>query len=101
MATFRINELADIPFKQGSSECVWPSPKNMTIQTAITTSGTSQQSAAFAAETNYIDIICDADVYVMDGDNPTAAAATSLYVKADERMQFRVSPGEKIAVIDA
>ena len=61
---------------------------------------TSAQSAAFAASTKVIRVVCTTNAWITFGANPTAAKdATSLFIAANVPEFFGVTPGEKLAVI--
>ena len=93
--------MQEIPSRYGSTIPMFPNPAGITVQTAITTSGTSQQSAAFASTTKYIDVISvGGAVYIAVGSDPTASSST-FYLTADKHYDFEVKAGDKIAVIDA
>jgi hypothetical protein len=64
----------------------------------VTASGTSVQSAAFAENIEYVRIAADAACHIEFGVNPTATTS-KVYVPADDIEYFKVSPGEKVAVI--
>lgn len=101
MATFRIDEYPTIG---AQNDDVMPVPyaDGMVTQTAITTSGTSQQSAAFNAETTLIEVeSIGTAVYIALGTDPTASSTTK-YLAADRIYNFAVPKGEswKVAVID-
>jgi hypothetical protein len=69
----------------------------VTTQTAITLSGTSQQSAAFAATTRFIKVWTDAEaVYALCGSNPTATTASPPLERGTTILP--VVAGQKIAV---
>jgi hypothetical protein len=73
-------------------------------QTAITTSGSSQQSAAFASETYAIRLGVYAATATFGiqwsvGTNPTAGA-NSPFLGAGGYEYIAVTPGEKVAIID-
>ena len=73
-----------------------------TTHQAITSTGTSSQSSAFGSQTEYVRIAATADIYILFGANPTAvstAGSSTIFVPADEPEVFKVSPGEKVAVI--
>jgi hypothetical protein len=69
----------------------------------ITTSGTSQQSAAFGAHTSEVRLVCFGTngCYVSIGDNPTASDAdnTSFILPPNVVEYFHVSPGQRVAVL--
>jgi hypothetical protein len=64
----------------------------------VTSSGSSVQSAAFAENIEYVRIAADAACHLEFGVNPTATTS-KVYVPADDIEYFKVSPGEKVAVI--
>jgi hypothetical protein len=64
----------------------------------VTSSGTSAQSAAFADNIYYVRVVADAACHIEFGSNPTATTS-KVYVPADDIEYFKVSPGEKVAVI--
>lgn len=102
MATFRIHEFAGTGYKGGSVIPVYDATQAQIAQTAITTSGTSQQSAAFNANTTIINVQTDGNVYISIGANPTAASTTIyLPITSGFGVDFVVNAGDKIAVIDA
>jgi len=64
----------------------------------VTSSGTSVQSAAISDNIFYIRVAADADCHLEIGVNPTATTS-SIYLPADDYEYFKISPGEKVAVI--
>ncbi len=73
--------------------------------TALTTSGTSQivQRSAVdwtAPDTGFVTLRADGAVWVRFAAAPTAAVGSDLYVAANERREFSVKNGDKLAVID-
>ena len=69
------------------------------VQTAITASGTSQQSSAFASGTTLVVIDSDQKVHVKFGSNPTATTA-DLCIPAGGYREFNLTgTGQKVAVI--
>lgn len=68
-------------------------------QTPIETSGTSQQSAAFAGGTRVIRVHTDDVISFAIGDDPTATT-NNRRMAAGQTEYFSVTPGHKIAVID-
>jgi hypothetical protein len=100
MASFTINEFNDIGYKQGS--VVPAHAGTQTDQTAITTSGSSQQSAAFASTTSLVRVSASGGaVRVQFGANPTATA-NSLYLKDGDSFDYAsLGIASKVAVIDA
>jgi hypothetical protein len=102
MGTFTVIEYAGLGVEGGKPIQVAHEPAN-TEQTAITTSGTSQQSAAFNAGTSIVLVQTTSIVRFKVGSSPTASATTSRRLAADEEVYFHVTPGTalKVAVIDA
>jgi hypothetical protein len=73
-----------------------------TTHQSLTTSGSSVASAAFGSQTEYVRIATPADIHILFGTAPTASAtagSASIFVPADQPEIFKVSPGEKVAVI--
>ena len=73
-----------------------------TTHQSLTTSGSSVASAAFGTQTEYVRIATPADIHILFGTAPTASAtagSASIFVPADQPEIFKVSPGEKVAVI--
>ena len=69
------------------------------VQSALTASGTSQQSAAFAVGTTLVVIDSDQKVHVKFGSNPTATTA-DLAIAAGSFREFNLTgTGQKVAVI--
>jgi hypothetical protein len=64
----------------------------------ITSSGSSVASAAFDNNIEYVRIAADADCHIEFGVNPTATTS-KIFVPAKDTEYFKVSGGEKIAVI--
>ena len=64
----------------------------------LASGGSSSQTAAFEANIEYVRVISDADVHIEFGVNPTAAN-TKIFLEAKSSECFKVSPGEKVAVI--
>jgi len=64
----------------------------------VTSSGTFAQSSAFGANVEYVRVIADAACHIQFGVNPTATTST-IYLPADDIEYFKVSAGEKVAVI--
>jgi len=64
----------------------------------ITSSGTSVQSTAISDNIFYVRIAADAACHLEIGVNPTATTS-SIYLPADDYEYFKISPGEKVAVI--
>ena len=71
---------------------------NITMAGGGTTA--SVQSSAFGSQTEYVRLVSAVDFFVDFGGNPTATAAKIL-ITADQPEIFKVSPGEKIAGLNA
>lgn len=67
-------------------------------QTPITVSGSSQQSAAFAAGTSFVRLHAQVACHVVVGTNPTATT-NSMRLAEGQTEYFGVTPGHKLAVI--
>ena len=65
----------------------------------VTSSGTSAQSAAFADNIYYVRVVADAACHIEFGSNPTATTS-KVYVPADDIEYFKVSPGEKVLLLE-
>lgn len=100
MATAYIREYADIAVTYGKYLQAGAEPA--IADQAVTTSGTSAQSAAFNANTQLIAISTPAGqaVCCAFGVNPTAETASSLRLPANSIVFFGVKPGHKVALID-
>lgn len=100
MASFTIHEFTDIGYMQGSTIPAFAGEQ--TDQTAITTSGTSQQSAAFGSTTGAVRVtVSGGDVRIKFGVNPTSTAASLLLADGNSFDYFSGGAGNKVAVIDA
>ena len=66
----------------------------------VTSSGSSAQSSAFGSNIEYVRVVPDADCHIEFGVNPTAAN-TKIFLEAKSSEYFKVSEGEKVAVIGA
>lgn len=64
----------------------------------VTSSGSSAASAAFGNNIEYVRIAADADCHIEFGTSPTATTS-KIFVPAKDTEYFKVSGGEKIAVI--
>lgn len=64
----------------------------------VTVSGTSAQSSVL---TNYDEVMVHATTacYIVTGANPTATSSTGIPLSAGEKLHFRITPGDRIAVI--
>lgn len=76
-------------------------PAEPAVTTQIVTFTVSVQSAAFAASTRFVRIVCDTKGHFVFGTNPTAITATSPYMAADMPEFFGVPRGAdyKVAVV--
>jgi hypothetical protein len=69
------------------------------VQSPLTASGTSQQSAAFATGTTLVVVDSDEKVHVAFGANPTATTSY-VAIPAGARAEFNLTgAGQKVAVI--
>jgi hypothetical protein len=66
--------------------------------TKITTSGSSQQTAALSGRTVYR-VLCSTDTYIAQGSNPTAAASTGLRLVGNDTLWLLTKANDKIAFI--
>jgi hypothetical protein len=64
----------------------------------VTSSGTSVQSSSIADNRFYIRVVSDAACHIAIGVNPTATTS-DIYIPAADVEYFKISPGEKVAVI--
>jgi len=64
----------------------------------VNSSGTSAQSSAFGANIEHVRIVADADCHIEFGVNPTATSS-KIFVPSGDVEYFKVSEGEKVAVI--
>jgi len=64
----------------------------------VTTSGSSAASNAFGSNIEYIRIVSDTACWITFGTAPTATNAKT-YLPAGEVEYFKVSEGEKVAII--
>lgn len=74
--------------------------------TTLTTSAASQivqlSGSDFEAPGDgFMFVICDGAVNIASGATPTASNAAGVYLAANERGDFSVRAGDKVAVIDA
>lgn len=100
MGVLNITEAPRLVMHQGGVGQVLPLHE-VTVQ-AISTSGTSAQSAALQATTRFVRLAPSTAVHIATGTDPTASSATT-YMPAGTVETFEVQPGAsyKIAVIDA
>jgi len=98
MGTVNVTQLRSIARELDG--VVMPVAKTPVISSEnVTSSGTSAQSAEFAASCSYVRIATDTTVRILFGDDPTALAA-SVRLLADTTEYFGVVAGQKVAVID-
>jgi hypothetical protein len=71
-----------------------------TIQNVAYT-GTAGQSAAFAASTRLIRIVCSTACHVLVGADPTATSSNGMYLGIGFPEFLSVSGGEKISAVQA
>ena len=64
----------------------------------INTNNSSQASSAFGSQSEYVRICSNAAVHILFGANPTATSS-SIFIPANEPEIFKISPGEKVAII--
>ena len=64
----------------------------------INSSGSSAASSAFGSNIEYVRVIPDADCHIEFGVAPTATNA-KIFLEAKSAEYFKVSEGEKVAVI--
>jgi hypothetical protein len=76
---------------------VIPSSQKLVEQAAITATGTSAASSAFAASTSLVLVQSDEAVYVLFGAAPTATT-NSYRIQAGQEQMFEVTPGANWAV---
>ena len=64
----------------------------------VNSAGTSAQSSAFGSNIEYVRVVSDADCHIEFGVNPTATNA-KIFLASKSEDYFKVSEGEKVAVI--
>jgi hypothetical protein len=103
MGTFTVIEYNGAGVQVGGQVVPVPMEPALVEQTAITTSGTSQQSAAFNAATELVCVQTTSIVRYKFGTNPTASATVSSRLPAGQEKTHAVPKGQsfKVAVIDA
>lgn len=93
MATLWIKEHTKKPQLAGGPD-IWSEPAS--VEQAVTISGTSAQSAAFAAQTKFVTVTSDSAFCYLVAANPTAAA-TNFRVQAGDILTFGVEPAPGVA----
>ncbi len=66
---------------------------------SFTVDGTSEQSAAFNALTNFIRVYAEAKTTISFGANPTALVTGAVHLEALQTEYFGVDAGDKVAFI--
>ena len=64
----------------------------------LTTTGSSQQSAAFGSDVSVVRVYCETDTYIAMGSNPTASTS-SMIIPGGGVEYFATNPTNKIAVL--
>ncbi len=64
----------------------------------VSVGSASAQSSAVSVAGDY-ELATDTDCYVLVGANPTAAASTSRFLAAGQRMTLKLAAGDKVAAI--
>lgn len=96
MAKVYVTEHTEPSVFQGGLKSVVQMPP-LATQT-LTSSGASQQSAAFNAKTKMVQIHTDGIVSLEFGSNPTVTT-NSFRLAANTTVYFQVTPGDKVAYI--
>ena len=97
MAVLFITEYASIT-RDGRGVMAPAAQEPALASQTVAIGGSSTQSSAFNAATNFIRVHTDAICSIAVGANPTASATTAR-MAADQTEYFGVIPGHKIAVI--
>lgn len=97
MAVLFITEFSDATLPEGRI-AAGHKPMPPVAEQTVAIGGGTLQSAAFNAATNMIRVHADVVCSVSVGANPTATA-TTMRIPANGTEYFRVTPGQKIAVI--
>lgn len=98
MATIYISEFTSIGGAVPSANTQAAKQPCITDQAPIVTSGSSQQSAAFNAQTSLVRIHTDGIMSFAFGQNPTASTS-SARMTSNQTEYFSVVAGQKVAVI--
>jgi len=98
MAKLYIVEFASTAIGARGQDVMSPQYPPITRQSAMTSSGTSQQSAAFTGQTRYIQIHTDGIVSIAIGVDPVADVNYDR-VAGNETRFVGVLPGHKLALI--
>ncbi len=94
-ATCKISEYSNLVVDEGGRTVPVALEPAITVQNVTYT--TTTQSAAFAATTRFVRIVCDAKAHFEFGTNPTAAA-TDPYLATDTAEYFAVPRGASYEV---
>lgn len=107
MATFRATFFTVGENARAETGSTMPVPPidNGTGLAELTTSGTADNvedgSGEWVAPSDgFVRLHCDGAVWVTAAADPTAAVGTDYYVPANETLEFSISSGSKISVID-
>lgn len=100
MSKLWITELQMIGPANSGAQGQIPLMPPVNVQTPITMSGTSQQSAALAKGTTFVRLRADAACHIAVGISPTATT-NDTPLEANSPEYFGVPAGHKIAVIAA
>lgn len=98
MSKFYCREFASMAKVQASKEDIAAPLEPGVDQAALTLSGSSQQSAAFAEASRFIGITADGIFSYKIGDSPTVTT-DMMRVTAGQILYLGIVPGQKIAVI--
>jgi hypothetical protein len=96
MAVLYVSEHAELVVHQGGGGQALSEPP--IVEDTVAIGGTSAQSDAFNAKTRFVRIHTDAICSILFGANPTATTANKR-LAANQTEIFRVTPGDKVAVI--
>lgn len=99
MAILCISEYTDLARDQNTNLVLCGTEPSRAYQQVSIGAG-SVQSTAFGNTTRFVRLHCDVAARVTFGDNPTAAAGTSMRMAAGQTEYFGVRPGQKVAVIN-
>lgn len=97
MATLYVTEYAGLGSSSGATVQAVAGPP--AVEQTVAISGTSAQSAAFGPNTILVRLHTDAICSVKPGGTNPVATASSGRMIAGQTEYFRVTPGDKVAVI--